>query len=233
MAVQITFQSVINTSTTANFNLGTYGETPDGRQWSYVKAGTGGLAVGSVAVPVANTSQTLCSSSTDAMGRIVYITHASAGWTAGAFEGAWVIVDTGTGVGQAGQVIGNTSDTLQLNPEFAFTTALAVADSGIKITQNFNVVKSAITSKLQNAVGIAQIAFSAADYGWVLTKGEGVVAAGVSLTPVGVDFVTGDSTTGQVVLGTTAKGPFDEQALGRVLVVNGSSNQLAQVWVEI
>lgn len=231
--IQITFQSVTNTSTTANFQPGTVGQTPDGREWSYAFVTTGGLAKGSVAVPTANTSVSNVSSSTDAMGRIVYITKAAAGWTNGQFENGWVIVDTGTGVGQAGRIAGNTTDTLQIYPDFAFTTALSAVDSGIKITQNFTVVKSAVTSKLQNAVGVAQIAMSAATYGWLLTKGEGVVAAGVSLTPVGVDFVTGDSTTGQVVLGTTAKGPFDEQALGRVLVVNGSSNQLAQVWVEI
>lgn len=231
--LQITFQAVSNTTTAPAFQIGSFGQTPDGREWNYVKSSTGGLAAGSVAVPVANTSQTLCSSSTDTQGRIVYITHASAGWTAGAFQDAWVIVDTGTGVGQAGRISGNTADTLQLYPEFAFTTALSVSDSGIKITQNYTVVKSAVTSKLQNAVGIAQIAMSASTYGWLLTKGEGVVLAGVSLTPVGVDFVTGDDTTGQVVLGTTAKGPFDEQALGRVLVVNGSADQLCQVWVEI
>ncbi len=233
MAVQITFQAVSNTQTAADFNIGTYGQTPDGREWSYVQASTGGLAKGSAAVPVANTTQTLCSSSTDAMGRIVYITHASAGWTAGAFENAWVIVQTGTGVGQAGRISGNTTDTLQLYPEFAFGTALAVADSGITITQNFTVVKSAITSKLQNAVGVAQVAFSAGDYGWLLTKGEGVVIADEVLTPVGTSFVTGGDETGSVLKGTTAKGPFDEQSLGRVLVVNATENDLTQVWVEV
>jgi len=231
--IQITFQAVSNTTTAPAFQIGTCGQTPDGREWSYVAVSTGGLAKGSVAVPTANTAVDNVSSSTDSQGRIVYITKASAGWTAGAFENSWVVVDDGTGVGQAGRIAGNTSDTLQLYPEFAFGTALSSSDSDITITSNYVVVKAAVTSKLQNAVGIAQIAMSASTYGWVLVKGEGVVLAGEALTPTGTDFVTGDDTTGQVVKGTTAKGPFDEQALGRVLVVNAAADQLTQVWVEI
>lgn len=231
--LQITFQSVTNTQTSPDFQVGSAGQTPDGREWSYALVSTGGLAKGSVAVPVANTAVDNVTSSTDAMGRIVYITKASAGWTAGAFVDGWVVVDDGTGVGQAGRISENTTDTLTLYPEFAFTTALSVVDSDITISQNYKVVKSAVTSKLQNAVGIAQVAASALDYCWILTKGEGVVLAGEVLTPLGTDFVTGDDTTGQVLKGTTAKGPFDEQALGRLLVVNASADQLAQVWVEI
>ncbi len=233
MGVQISFQSVTNTTTAPAFQIGTAAQTPDGREWSYVKVSTGGLAKGSVAVPADVTAVDTVSSSTDAMGRIVYITEASAGWTPGEFQDCWVVVDDGTGVGQAGRISGNTADTLQLYPEFAFTTALAVADSDITITKNYIVVKSAITSKLQNAVGIAQIAMSASTYGWVLTRGEGVVLAGEALTPTGSDFVTGDDTTGQVLKGTTAKGGFDEQPLGRVLVVNAAADQLTQVFVEI
>lgn len=233
MSIQITFQDVLQSTTAPAIALGTEGVTPDGRVWNYVAVGTGGLAKGSVAVPTANTAVDQVSSSTDSQGRIVYITKASAGWTAGAFADGWVIVDDGTGVGQAGRILTNTTDTLQLYPAYAFSTALSSADSDITITQNYNVVKSAITSKLQNAVGIAQIAFAASSYGWILTKGEGVVLAGASLTPTGVGFVTGDDTTGQVVLATTAKGTFDEQSLGRVLVVNAAADQLAQVWVEI
>lgn len=230
---QITFQNVYQTTTAPAFAIGQRAMTPDGREWTYVVASTGGLAAGSVAVPVTITAVDNVSSSTDSQGRIVYITKASAGWTNGAFIGGNVVVDDGTGVGQQGKIIANTTDTLQIAPENAFTTALSSTDSDITIFQNSKVVKSAITSTLQNAVGIAQVAFAAGEYGWVLTKGVGSVLAGVSLTPAGSDFVTGDDTTGQVIKGTTAKGPYDEQALGRVLVVNAAADQLALVFVEI
>lgn len=232
-AIQIGFQQVFQTTDAPAITIGTKGITPDGREWNYVAVSTGGLAKGSVAVPTAVTAVDQVSSSTDSQGRIVYITKSGAGWTAGAFAEGWVVVDDGTGVGQAGRIVTNTTDTLQLYPAFAFSTALSATDSDITITQNYTVVKAAITSKLQNAVGIAQIAMSASTYGWILTKGEGVVLAGEVLTPTGSNFVTGDDTTGQVLKGTTAKGPFDEQSLGRVLVVNAAADQLTQVFVEI
>lgn len=230
---QISFQSVYQTATSPQVAIGQTACTPDGRQWVYVKVTTGTLAKGSVAVPIATTAVDNVSSSTDALGRIVYITKASAGWTVDAFAGSNVVVDDGTGVGQQAKILGNTADTLQLAPENAFTTALSSADSDITIFSNWQVQKAAITSKLQNAVAIAQVAFANLEYGWVLTKGIGSVLAGESLTPAGTDFVTGDDTTGQVVKGTTAKGPFDEQALGRVLVPNAAADQLALVFVEI
>jgi hypothetical protein len=228
----ISFRNVYQTTTVKNqFKLGERAVTPDGREWVYVKADTA-LAKGSVAVPDGVTAVDLFSSSTDSLGRIVYLTHASAGWTVGQFEDAIGVVDDGTGVGQTFKIKTNTVDTLELYPETALATALAVADSDITIRTMAIVDKAAITSKIQSAVGIAQVAFAAADYGWLLTNGDGCVLAGEALT-VGGSFVTGDDTTGQVLKGTTAKGEFDEQSLGIALVANASADQLALVRVNI
>lgn len=228
---QISFQNVYQTTTAPVATIGQRAVTPDGREWVYVKANSA-LAKGSVAVPDGVTAVDLCSSSTDALGRIVYITKASAGWTVGQFADGWVVVDDGTGAGQAGKIKTNTTDTLELYPETAFATALSVSDSDITIRTMAEVDKSAVTVKIQSAVGIAQVAFAASDYGWLLTNGEGSVLAGEALT-VGGSFVTGDDTTGQVLKGTTAKGEFDEQSLGICLVANAAADQLALVRVHI
>jgi len=228
---QITFQNVLQVSTIANFKKGERAMTPDGRAWVYVKANTS-LAKGSVAVPDGVTAVDLVSSSADGLGRIVFITKAAAGWTVGQFEDGVVVVDDGTGVGQIGKIKTNTTDTLELYPETAFGTALAVADSDITIRTMAEVDKSAVTSKLQSAVGIAQVAFAAGNFGWLLTNGDGAVLAGEALT-VGASFVTGDDTTGQVVKGTTAKGEFDEQSLGLCLVANAAADQSTFVRVDI
>lgn len=227
----ITFQSARQTTTTPDCNVGTRAVTPDGSEWVYVKADTA-LAKGSVAVPNAVVDVDTVSSSSDALGRRVFITEASAGWTVGAYAEHWVIVDDGTGVGQAGRIKDNTTDTLELYPEFALTTALSVTDSDIAIVAPHLVDKAAVTSKVQSAVGIAQVAFSAGDYGWLLVRGIGVVLAGEVLT-IGCSFVTGDDTTGQVVKGTTAKGEYDEQTLGICLRANAAADQLALVRVNI
>lgn len=232
MSIEITFQQTRQTTTAAGqIGLGTVGVLPDGREFVYVKANSA-LAAGSVAVPVAQTAVDECSSSTDSQGRIVYITKASAGWTAGAFAEGWVVVDDGTGVGQAGKILTNTSDTLQLYPEFAFSTALSATDSDITINQPYLVEKSAITDKAQQAKGVAQIAFAAADYGWIQKFGPGIVLAGEVLTK-DLSFVTGDDTTGQVLKGTTAKGAFDEQALGYCVTANAGADQKTMVFFTI
>lgn len=229
--IKIDFQSVFQTTTAPAIQLGTAGQTPDGRIWKYIQASTA-LAKGSIGVPVTATAVDLVSSSTDSQGRIVYITKASAGWTPGAFAESWVVVDDGTGVGQAGRVMNNTADTLQLYPSFAFTTALAVADSDITISSPSRLVKSAITSKKQNAQAIAQVAFAASDYGWALVKGEGSVLAGIAIT-AGANFTTGDDTTGQATIGATTNGAFDAQNLGYSLVTNAAADQLVLVQVNI
>lgn len=227
----ITFQNVYQTSTAPVFKLGSRAVTPDGREWVYVKASTA-VSKGQVVIPAAVTAVDTVSSAADAQGRIVYITKASAGWTVGQFEDAIGVVDDGTGVGQTFKIKTNTVDTLELYPETALTTALAVADSDITIRTMALVVKSAVTSKLQSAVGIAQTDFAASDYGFALTSGDGFVLAGAALT-IGASFVTGDDTAGQVVAGTTAKGEFDEQSLGICLVANAAADQRALVRVNI
>jgi hypothetical protein len=229
---QIAFQDALQTSTAqGSVRLGQEAMTADGRRWVYVKADSA-LAKGSVAVPNAVASADTVSSSADSQGRIIYITKASAGWTAGAYAGGWVIVDDGTGVGQHAKIQDNTADTLILEPAYALTTALAVADSDITIVTPFLVDKAAITSTVQQAVGIAQVAFAASEYGWLLKEGDGVVLAGEALV-IGTGFVTGDDTTGQVVKATTAKGSYDEQTLGFCRVANASADQLTLVHVAI
>jgi hypothetical protein len=228
---QITFQSVKDTSTSPIVNVGQRAQTPDGREWVYVKAAEAISAYQAV-VPDAVVAVDTVSSSTDALGRIVYITEASAGWTVGAFAEAWVYVDDGTGRGQYGKIKTNTTDTLELYPEFAFATALDVADSDITIREPFHVDKAAVTSTIQGCVGISQVGIASGSYGWVLTRGVGAVLAGEALV-VGAAFTTGDDTEGSVVKAVTAKGSYDEQPLGYCLVANAAADVAALVWVEI
>lgn len=228
---KITFQNVYQPSSTANFSVGQRAQTPDGREWVYVYA-TEAVAKGNVVVPAAVTTVgTTISSSADALGRIVFITKASAGWTPGQFAGGNVAIDAGTGTGQTAKIITNTADTLTLAPETALGTALST-DSTMKVWTQFSVRKAVVTSKIQNATGVAQNAITSTYYAWVLTRGVGVVIAGEVLI-VGSNFVTGDDTAGQVLKGTTAKGPFDEQNLGVCITANSAADVGALVFVTL
>ena len=225
---QISFQNVYQSSTNrGTFKLGQRAVTPDGREWQFVQAQSA-VATSLVAVPDAVTSADLWSSSTDNQGRIVYLTRAASTMTTGAFEDAIGVVDDGTGVGQTFKVRTNNATTITLYPETALGTALSVADSDITVMTMSYVDPAAVTSKVQMAQGAPQVSLAAADYGWILTDGDGRAVAGEALV-VGKSFVTGDDTVGQVLKGTTAKGGFDEQALGYAIVANAAADQGALV----
>lgn len=224
----ITFQNVYQTITQrGEFKLGQRASTPDGREWQFVKFNTASL-VSLVCVPDAVTSADLWSSSTDNQGRIVYLTRAASTMTVGAFEDAIGVVDDGTGKGQTFKIKTNSATTLTLYPETALTTALAVADSDLTIMTMSEVDPAAVTSTVQMAQGANQVAASAGDYGWLLTNGDGRCIAGNTLV-VGAGFTTGDDTAGQVIVGVTAKGPYDAQNLGYAIVANSAADMGALV----
>lgn len=234
--LSISFQDAFSSTTAqGQVKVGQRASTPDGNEWVYAKA-AGSIGQFKVAIPNSAVGVDTVASSTDQQGRAVYITEASAGWTVGAYANYWGVVDDGTGVGQRFRVATNSTDTLTLYPEYALTTALTVAGSSdiTLFPEEASTVIAAITSKIQNSIGICQTnsGVSSGDYYWLLTKGNGAVFAGEVLT-VGGSYVTGDDTTGQVVKGTTAKGEFDEQSLGRSLVANAGADQSALVWVNI
>lgn len=230
--MRISFQDVRQTTTAQGQTApGQVAQTPDGATWIYAFAAEA-LKKSDVAVPVTAVGVDTVSSSANNLGQIIYITEASAGWTVGAYAGAYGVVDDGTGVGQVFKVEDNTADTLILYPAYALTTALSVVDSDITLTFPNKVEMSAISDKAQQATGIAQVAVPINSYAWLLKQGTGRAVAGEALT-VDLSFVTGDDTEGQVVKGTTAKGAFDEQYLGYCRVANAGADQGALVYVNI
>jgi hypothetical protein len=232
MSMRISFQDVKQTTTSQGQTApGQVAYTPDGATWIYVKA-SAAVAAGNAVIPAAEVQVETVSSSANNLGQKIYITEASAGWTVGAYAGAYGVVDDGTGAGQIFKVQDNTTDTLILYPSYALTTSLSVADSDITLSFPNVVRKSLITDKAQQTTGIAQVAFASGEYGWVLKQGTGGVIAGEVLT-ADLSFVTGDDTAGQVLKGTTAKGAFDEQYLGYCRVANAAADQTTLVYVNV
>lgn len=216
----ISFQNVLKTSTTPLAILGAKASTPDGSLWTYGKLNEA-CSKGHVISPVANVGVDTLSSSTNGAGQIVYVTEATAGWTVGQFANTWFTVDDGTGEGQVAKVKTNTTDTLELYPEWALTTALAVADSDITISYvNQLLEKAPITTLTTLVIGAAQVAFAANAYGWLLSKGPGICISGTAAMTAEKNFTPGDDTEGQVVIGVTAKGDFDGFTAGYSLAAN-------------
>ena len=228
----ITFQDVLQTATVQQASeLGERAETPDGRQWVYVKANEA-LSKGHIATRIANTDVDTVSSATDGDGDITRITEASAGWTAGQFQNAYGLVDDGTGEGQYFKVEDNTSDTLRLYKAYELTTALDVADSDIVLVRPFLAEKSAITTLNQILLGVAQVAFAANEYGWLLTRGPGGVLVG-AVVVANEQVTPGDDTEGEGTGVGAAETVDDVSSIGRVLVANTTVDKHALVDVDI
>lgn len=219
--VRISFQDVLQVSAAPQAILGAKANTPDGSTWQYVKVNEA-VAKGLCVSPVANTGVDTVSSSTNGAGQIVYITESSAGWTVGQFADAWLVVDDGTGEGQVAKIKTNTTDTLELYPQWALTTALSVVDSDITIsTVNTLVEMLPVTTATTLVIGAAQVAFTTASpYGWVLAKGPGYAISGTAAMTAEKNFTPGDDTEGQVIIGVTAKGDFDAFTAGYSLAAN-------------
>jgi len=220
---QISFQDVKQTSTTPVFAVGQRAQTPDGNEWVYVKATE---AIGNGHVVISKATAALgagtLTSALNGDGKHVIINYSTGGLTIDEYAGKWINIDVGTGIGQVAKIKSNNATTITLFDDYALTTSLG-ADSTAKIIGGFDVRKAVVTSEIQNAKGVAQCAIASGSYGFVQTRGIGMVMAG-GVVSVGASFTTGDDTAGQVVIGTTAKGEYDEESLGVALVANTAAD---------
>jgi len=228
---QITFQSIFDTPTVPMSNLNEQAQTPDGRIFEYLYA-TEAISKYMVVSRPANTTVTTVSSSSNGASQVVYVTEASAGWTNGAYQDHWLLVNTGTGTGQVAKIKDNTTDTLELYVDYALATSLAVADSGIAIVHETDAEKIAVTTDITNIKGVAQVGFASGDYGWFLKRGIGGVLVG-EVAIINTNIKPGDDTEGTALKGTTGAGLFDESSIGRVLVANSAADVAALVDVNI
>ena len=219
----ITFQSIFDTPAVKMSKLNEQAQTPDGRIWEYLKTTEAVSQYMTVSNP-ANLDVDTVSSSDNKAGQTVYITEGSAGWTAGAYQDHWLLVDAGTGEGQVAKIKDNTADTLELYTDYALSTDLAVADSDIVIRHNPDAEKIPVTVEETPVKGVAQVAFASGDYGWFLKKGIGGVLAGEAIT-INIGITPGDDTEGTAIKSTTAEGPFDANCFARCLVANSSADK--------
>lgn len=228
---EITFQKVLEESQYPTAKLGEVALTPDGRQWRYVKANEA-LSLGSALTRKANVDVDTVSSANDGDGNTTLIKEGSAGWTAGAYADAYGLVDDGTGQGQFFKIRTNSTDTLRLFTEYALSTALEVASSDIVIVTPHLVEKTAVTVLNQIPVGVAQVAFTSAYYGYVLERGIGAVLAGEALTANEL-CTSGDNTEGEVLNIDSGETPDDVSTFGRCLVANTTADKGAVIDVNV
>jgi len=140
-----------------------------------------------------------------ATGKLPYVEDSGETWTVGQWVGSYLFVHGGTGVGQIKKIISNTATRayfgavhkgfgIGLEDDPMGTTPDTTSD--ITIISPWQVIKAAVSDKIQTVCGYAPFAFTTQYYGWVCTTGVGnplMGGTGVLDTPV----CAGDDTAGQ------------------------------------
>jgi len=223
---------VFDTPTVKMGRLNEEGQTPDGRVWEYLQA-TEGVSQYMVVSNPANLDVDTVASSTNNAGQSVFITEGAAGWTEGAYQDHWFLVDDGTGEGQLGKIKDNTADTLELYVDYALSTALTVAGVSDIVIRHYPDAEMVATGTLITPLrGVAQVAFLTSDYGWFLKRGIGGVLAGEVIT-INTTLTAGDDTEGTAEIGDASSGLYDDNYIGRCLVANTSADKAALVDINI
>ncbi len=171
-----------------------------------------------------------------------YIEDTGQTWTAGAYDGAHLYIDAGTGAGQMKRIIKNTATRIYygaLHPGFgeaiegdAFSTAPAVADSDFTVIAPFHVIKVPADTLTSPIIGNAPFAFTSGYYGWICVRGctlSGSGTTGAALV-AGVGVSAGDNTAGQVT-GLAADETIDDINLYATALHAAADDQAAPLWI--
>ena len=229
----ITFQSVFDTPTVKMGNLNSKAMTPDGRIWTYLKA-TEIISQYCVTERPVQLSVDTVATSQNAKGQNVFVLEASAGWTVGAYQDHWMVVNDGTNEGQVAKIKDNTKDTLELYEDYALATALTVAASDdIEIVHMPDAELMDTSGSVEAINGVAQVAFAALDYGWFLIKGIGGIMVGDTAGEIDEPLVPGDDTAGYANGCGDDVDVEDKTIIGTCLVANTTADKATLAMINI
>lgn len=187
-------QDFRDTSAAKNQRLGTIGETIDGRRYRYALAGAANLAPGKVVVAEAATANhtNIVVSSAAAIGAKQI--SATSGATAGAenaYADGTVVVNDATGEGIAYAIDSHaawaSAAVATINLVDQVEVALVASTSEVSLLKSpYASVIIAPGAIAHRAVGVPNVAITAAYYGWVQTVGtcsvlsDGIIAKGAN-----------------------------------------------------
>ena len=220
----ITFRKVLETLTTQELPLGANAETPDGRIWRYVQANAAVTPIGSICTRVADTAVTdITSTANNDRAQTVFITESGWAQTVGDFNEAFGAVTGNTGNGQFFKVKTNTADTLELYSDYALATALDTT-SDLTLARPYLVRETLVTTLNQIIAGVAQVAFAASDFGYLLKEGVGVILNGATDTVANEQITPGDDVAGSGAAVGATETVDDVTIAGRALMAQATDD---------
>lgn len=240
-----TFQQVSQTSTlyggTAtitdiNTILGTKWDLEDGRELTLVLAGASNLAQGKAMQSAAiianhqNLTVTAVSaySTTNGLPATVTVTLGGTAATANQYQLGYAVVTSGTGLGQTLQIQGNpaqasTTGALVVTLADAPNVALDTSSKISLIPQPANGVIIAPTASTNKAVGITLYPITAANYGFVVSKGTTSALIDVSAPAAGAPLSLSTATAGALAQTGYATNVVTSGIVGTAIVTTTSA----------
>lgn len=215
--VSLTDQDWRSASTTQGaMALGQEMITSDGKRFRYGKNGTGSgtaLVAGQLqqmAVVVANHVNRTGTTQSAGDASATFAVGATA-VTSNQYQGGYLVVNAGTGAGQALEISGNTKANSSGSPVVyladQFIAATSVTDSKFSlIPAPYGAVIQSSTSQNAGVAGVAVTALADASYGWFQTGGVCSVLSDAGAPAVGAPVTSSDDTAGAI-------GPYETDAV--------------------
>ncbi len=222
-------QALYTSSPDAKHAFGERAVTADGRVFRYAKAGASDLVAGNMIQAPAQIANHLALTPVAAAIGATSITVAlgATAATAGQYSGGWAFISTAPGNGYAYPISGHAAAALSTSVVIQLEEPLKVAlttSSRVDLQMNpYNgVIQTPVTTLTGACVGNAPYIITAAEYGWIQTRGP--AAALVAGTPgVGLAVVVPGTAAGAVVVDGAAAAT---QVVGSMLTtgVDGKNN---------
>lgn len=217
--INIYSRDVRSTSTTKEQDLGTLGQTPDGRLYRYARAGAADLAPGKLCVAatqVADNENIAVAAAAAVGAKQVSVTLGSTAVTADQYEDGFLVVNDAAGEGiayriranEAGDAAATITVFLDEEVQVALTTSSEVS---LVLNPYADVVISA-ADQADAPVGIPNVTIGDTEYGWIQTGGVCSALADEAIT-AGLALTIGSSTVGAVEAADAAGEPVVGVAL--------------------
>lgn len=208
---QLSNQDVYRISATKLMRLGTLGTTRDGRMFRYTLAGAVTLAPGKLCqIPaVISTHQNIAVQTASLVGdnNLSVTLGATNNTTAGQYDDGYVVGYDASGVGQSLQIQANSVATAATTCVLALYDPVATAQStsgkvNLELNPYSGALVSATSQTTEMATGVPNVSITAANYGWLQTRGVAAVLTNGSITK-GSGVVPGQTTAGSVDIEAT------------------------------
>ena len=200
---EISVQATREQSSTKQEQLGARVSTDDGREWVYVKNGAVALAPGTVIAAkdeVANHKNIAVAAAAAVGDTRVSVTLGATAAAAGLYEDGFMIVNDAAGEGIAYKIAGHAAIDSAGTGWIDLAEPIQVAlttDSQVTLHNDYEGVVVNPAGQADRPLGVANVAITAAYYGWIQTRGTCSVVTDDTITK-GIPVTTGTNDAGSV-----------------------------------